>query len=57
MQLYNSFNKGELRTWCQNNSILPEGEDDPYVVGYRVHLKDEDIKKVWSDWRFYLNFS
>jgi hypothetical protein len=38
----NAISLGELEAWCQAKSIIPDNDDEPWVVRYKMQYEDED---------------
>lgn len=37
-----SISLGEIEAWCEEKSIIPENEDEGFIVNYEIDTKEED---------------
>jgi hypothetical protein len=49
---------GELESWCEENSIVPQSEDQPFVVSFCILYEDDEDDDAVNDgnkFRFFLS--
>ena len=37
-----SISLGELEAWCQQNSVIPDDDDQPWVMKYEIKYEDDN---------------